>query len=75
MPTDDDVFLKMTLAEGVEYIEAFDMLRKAHELATGYEKAIAIQQAKVRIARVRRLMADAARRPTAGGPRLWRLSS
>ena len=51
------------------------MLRKARELATGYEKALAIQEAEVRIARVRRTMAEAERRPAAGGSRLWRLSS
>jgi hypothetical protein len=60
----DDVFLKMTDPERIEFIEAFDAMEAAHALPNpSYQRAAAVQSALKRVDRVRRMMAAAKLRP------------
>jgi hypothetical protein len=64
MNAPDDVFLKMTIPERVDYIKAFNAMEAALAMEpSSYERALALQNARKLVDRVRRLMDEAKLRP------------
>jgi hypothetical protein len=64
MSADDDIFLKMTIPERVDFILAFNAMKAALELPHhSYERALAVQNAQKHVASVMKTMDEAKLRP------------
>jgi hypothetical protein len=55
----DDFYLKMTIAERIEFIETFDEMKAALELPPSYARTLAVQNADKRVSRVQRMVDEA----------------